>query len=97
MAADPTEPLILDMPDQIQAWILLSRMFQLALELNTKMKSSRGSILASLYYEGIIPNKMMGTRQNKAAVLKALTEIYAQRVPGWQKPETIRRALGEIS
>lgn len=89
------ETIILDTPAQIQAWVYLSRMYQLALEINTKMKASRGSIMASLYFEGILPNKMMGTRKNKIAVLRAMAERYAEAVPGWIPSESIRRAMNE--
>lgn len=77
----------------IGAWVFLSRMHQLALELNTDMRHSRGPILASMYAEGLIDVKLRGTRANKRAVLALMVETYAENVPGWTPSASVTRAL----
>lgn len=80
-------------PAGIRAWVFLSRMHQLALELNTGMTHSRGPILRSMYLEGLIDADLKGTRKNKRAVLEMMVETYREAMPGWEPSESVKRAL----
>lgn len=77
----------------IGAWRFLSRMHQIALELNTGMHHSRGPILASMYAEGLIDVKLRGTRANKKAVLALMVETMKTADPDYRPGASIRRAL----
>jgi hypothetical protein len=79
----------------IEAWRFLSRMHQLALELNTGMRHSRGPILRSMYLEGLLPTELRSTRANKLRVLRVLCDVYAEAVPGWAPSGSVARALGD--
>jgi hypothetical protein len=84
----------LDTPAQINAWVFLSRMHQLALELNCPgMKAARVPILAAMYRAGMIDVNLRGTRANKLAVLGAMVDTYRENVPGWEPSPSIARAL----
>lgn len=66
---------VLDQPAQINAWVFLSRVSQLALELKTGLNtSSRGSVYKVIRGQ-IIPEDMLparATKQNKALALAML-------------------------
>lgn len=75
------------------AWVFLSRMHQLALELNTGMKHSRGPLLRAMYREGLIDAPLRGTRANKRMVLQAMVDLYRELNPGWESSPSVARAL----
>lgn len=88
--------LVLDTPGQIQHWVFTSRMFQLALELNTGMKHSRGPILTIMYREGWIDKPLRGTRANKKMVLQLMVDQCKKlRGPDWAVPVTVQAALSD--
>ena len=80
-------------PGQISGWVFLSRMHQLALEINTDMRHSRGPILRNMYREGLIDVELRGTKSNKRAVLGLMVETYRENVPGWNPSPSVMRAL----
>lgn len=82
-------------PGGIRAWVFLSRMHQLALELNTDMRHSRGPILRSMFLEGLIDVSLRGTRANKRAVLSAMVETMREADPAYSPSASIRRALSD--
>lgn len=78
-----------------QVWRYLSRMHQLAIELSTGMRHSRGPLLRSMYLEGLIDTDLRGTAANKRMVLQAMVDQYGELVPGWEPSPSIKRALNE--
>lgn len=78
----------LDTPGEISMWVLLSRMHQLALEINTGMKYSRGSVLADVQRQG------WTKARTKKAALQDLVDLMLAIDPDFQiSPETIGKAL----
>lgn len=84
---------VIDTPQGISAWVWLSRMHQIALELNTGLKHSGGPILASMYRQGLIDVNLRGTKANKKMVLAAMVEQYAEAMPDWEPSASIKEAL----
>lgn len=84
----------LDTPEQISAWVFLSRMHQLALELNTGLKHSRGPILKAMFMEGLIDADLKGTKKNKKMVLGLMVDTYKEIMPEWEPSPSVIRALG---
>lgn len=84
----------LDTPAQIGAWVFLSRMHQIALELNTGMKHSRGPILKAMYMEGLIDVELRGTEKNKRMVLGLMVDSYKEVMPNWEPGPSVKKALG---
>lgn len=84
---------VIDTPDGIATWVWLSRMHQLAIELNTGMRSSRGPILAGMFREGLIDVNLRGTAANKRMVLAAMVETMTEQDPEYVPSASIRRAL----
>jgi hypothetical protein len=88
---------VLDTPAQISMWVFRSRMSQLAIEIVTGMKSSRGPILAAMYREGLIDVNLRGTKINKQRVLRmmceSMAEAHAASSVEWVVPASIQRAL----
>src|SRR5690348_918653 len=80
-------------PGAIRAWHFLSRMHQIALELNTGMRNSRGPILTILYREGLLDAPLRGTAANKRAVLAAMVETMQEADPAYRPSASIVRAL----
>lgn len=76
------------------AWVWTSRMYQLAMEINSPGMKAPGtngkSILAAMFREGLIDTRVKNTRQNKAIVLQAMVD---QMPENWGPRETVRRAL----
>lgn len=94
MTDDNNETTALTTPAAIGAWVFLSRMHQIALELNTGMKHSSGvPILRAMHREGLIDVELRGTKANKRAVLTLMVETYRENVPGWEPPASVTRAL----
>lgn len=91
----PEESTVIDTPGGIRAWVWLSRMHQLALEINTDMRHSRGPILTSMYAEGLIDVKLRGTRANKRMVLALMVETMREADPKYSPGASIRRALSD--
>lgn len=89
------EATVIDTPAGISAWQFLSRMHQLALELNTGMTHSRGPILRAMYREGLIDADLRGTRANKRAVLALMVDTMRENVPGWEPSASVTRALSD--
>lgn len=78
----------LDTPGEIHMWVLLSRMHQLALEINTGMHHSRGSILADCQRLG------WTKKRTKKGALRDLLDLMLKLDPDFVvNPETIGRAL----
>lgn len=66
---------VLDQPEQITAWVYLSRISQLSLELKTGMLTSRGRSVYGVIRGTIIPADMLpkaGTKRNKCLALAML-------------------------
>lgn len=84
---------VIDTPGAINTWHFLSRMHQLAIELNTGMKHSKGPILANMYREGLIDVNLRGTRANKIAVLAMMVETMTAADPTYTPSAGIARAL----
>lgn len=80
-------------PAQINAWVFLSRMHQLALELNTDMKAGRMPVLRAMYREGLIDADLRGTKANKRAVLALMVETMREADTTWQPSASVVRAL----
>lgn len=88
----------IDTPAGIQAWVWTSRMHQLAFEINTGMSApgTRGqSILAAMYREKLIDQRIRGTRENKLMVLTEMVRLTREANPSWKPGPTILRAIGE--
>lgn len=85
----------LDNPGATAAWQWLSRMHQIAMELNTDMRHSRGPILAAMFHEGLIDVKLRGTRANKRMVLAAMVETMREADPNYRPSASITRALSD--
>lgn len=78
-----------------KTWVFLSRMHQLALELNAPgLKAMRMPILRAMHLEGLIDTELRGTVANKRTVLAAMVEQHREATPGWEPSESIKRALG---
>lgn len=88
-----SEATVIDTPAGISAWVFLSRMHQIALELNTGMKNSNGPILRNMYREGLIDVELRGTVQNKRMVLQMMVDHYKSLMPEWEPSESVKRAL----
>lgn len=86
---------IADTPGAIRAWQFLGFMHQIALELNTGMKHSRGPILAQLYRAGLIDANLRGTAANKRMVLAAMVETMREVDPNYRPSASITRALSD--
>lgn len=74
-------------------WLFLSRMHQLALELNTDMKAGRMPILKSMYRAGLIDVELRGTRANKKMVLSLMCDTMREIDPDWSPSNSVVRAL----
>lgn len=80
----------LDTPEQISAWVLLSRMHQLALEINCPgLKAARGSVLKDCQRLG------WTDKRTKRGALEDLVKLMQERVDPEYTPDssTIGRAL----
>lgn len=86
---------VLNTPGQIQRWVFLSRIYQLALELNTDLKTSNVPILKAMHYEGWIDTPLRGTRKNKRLVLRAMVDTLHTADPTWSPSDAVTRALTE--
>lgn len=93
MPEDPRPTTImLTTPGQIAHWVFLSRMFQLALELNTEIRH-RGPILRAMYNDGILDEKLTNNDTNKRLVLQAMVDLKKKLQPGWEPSASIAAAL----
>lgn len=89
-----SEPTALTTPAQISSWVVLSRIHQLALEINTGLPWSRVPMMTVLYREGILSRPMRGTRATKKRVLAAMVEAMHEANPHWSPSASVTRALG---
>lgn len=87
------EAIVLDTPAAIDAWRFLSRMHQIALELNTGMTNSRGPILRAMHREGLIDVELKGTAGNKRKVLALMVDKMKEFNPSYTPSLSIERAL----
>lgn len=88
---------MLDQPNQIAHWVMLSRLMGLAMEINSdgKLRPSgqRMATLRMLQLEGVVPSNLRNTQLNRATVLRLLLGIYLEIRPDWVPPTTICRAV----
>lgn len=79
---------VLDTPSDIEMWVFTSRLFQLALEINTGMKAARGSVLADCQRRGYTDK-----RTKKGALKQMVATCQEVRGSDWQIPATVAAAL----
>lgn len=66
----------------LSAWVLSSRMHQLALEIRTPLRHSQGPMLKLMHMEGWYEGPVLrGTKKNKQLMLAALVELHEQLYP----------------
>lgn len=82
------DTIIIDTPEGIEMWVFTSRMFQLALEISTGMKATRGSVLADCQRRGYTDK-----RTKKGALRDLVATAQQVRGPEWQVPATVAQAL----
>lgn len=87
---------VIDTPEGMQHWVFMSRLYGLALEINTDgaIRSVPGGIpaLSALYLEGTIP-KMRNTQKNRATVLRIMVGHTVGIIPDWRIQPTVLDAL----
>lgn len=83
---------VLDKPELIQHWVVMSRMYQLSIELKTGLKHSRMPTLKAMYLEGLIDKQLPNTRKNKLAVLKAMVDQCKENDPSWTPQPSLQAA-----
>lgn len=79
--------IILDTPESIEQWVFSSRMFQLAIEINTGLKH-RGSVLADCQRRG-----WTNKRTKRGALADLVVIAKATRGEDWSVPDSVARAL----
>lgn len=83
-----SESIVIDTPEGIEMWVFTSRLFQLALEINTGMRAARGSVLADCQRRGYTD------KRTKKAALRQMVETCQQvRGPEWTVPHSIAEAI----
>lgn len=82
------QTIVIDTPEGIEMWVFTSRLFQLALEINTGMKAARGSVLADCLARGYTTK-----RTKKGALREMVATAKAVRGPEWVVPDTVARAI----
>lgn len=90
-----SESTVIDTPEGIRAWVFFSRMMQLALEINTGMKSMKMPILKAMFLEGLTAECYRGTKANKVGMLRTMVNVMQEDNPGWKPGTSIARALSD--
>lgn len=87
---------VIDTPEGIANWVILSRLFGLALEINTEGQlrppGQKMPTIKMLELEGVIP-KLRNTQKNRIIVLRAGLAAYLTYRPDWDVPPTICKAV----
>ncbi len=75
----------LDGLEQIQFWHYSSRVNGLALEINSKgqLQSLRVPVLAALYLEGFLAEKVRNTQKNRCDIFRQMVCRMEEAFPSW--------------
>lgn len=87
-------PPVLAKHKNMTSWMILSRMHQLALEINHGVSFYNAPLLKLMKLEGWYDGPVLrGTKKNKQAMLQALIDVYLEIFPGYLPNSSILQAL----